>query len=332
MNFIELSVTYKTPLPALPAFPANPADPGKKPRLKRFFNGSLERKIFEILNTNLLTPKPTIMANKYALCIGINDYPGTGSDLSGCVNDARDWGAVLRDKGFTVQTLLNSQATRDGILEAMQSIIGSAVNGDSIVFQFSGHGSYIPDEDGDESDGTDECLCPYDLERNGPITDDELFDLFSSKARGVRLVMFSDSCHSGTVARFARISTPPTAKGRNAPQRKVRFLPPATFLSQREVSKLGVSRVIRRSSPPGRYGGLLMSGCQDVEYSYDAWFRNRPNGAFTYVALDTLKSLRANATYQDWYKAIRKVLPSQQYPQSPNLYGSRSMKKWKALQ
>ena len=92
------------------------------------------------------------MANKYALCIGINDYPGTGSDLSGCVNDARDWGAVLRDKGFTVQTLLNSQATRDGILEAMQSIIGSAVNGDSIVFQFSGHGSYIPDEDGDEWD------------------------------------------------------------------------------------------------------------------------------------------------------------------------------------
>ncbi len=28
---------------------------------------------------------------KRALCVGINDYPGTNSDLSGCVNDAEDW-------------------------------------------------------------------------------------------------------------------------------------------------------------------------------------------------------------------------------------------------
>ncbi|WP_349769079.1 caspase family protein, partial [Zoogloea sp.] len=26
--------------------------------------------------------------SKKALCIGINDYPGTQNDLSGCVNDA----------------------------------------------------------------------------------------------------------------------------------------------------------------------------------------------------------------------------------------------------
>ena len=29
--------------------------------------------------------------SKKALCIGINDYPGTQNDLSGCVNDANDW-------------------------------------------------------------------------------------------------------------------------------------------------------------------------------------------------------------------------------------------------
>ena len=65
-----------------------------------------------------------------------------------------------------------------------------------------------------------------------------------------------------------------------------------------------------------------MSGCQDTEYSYDAWFQGRPNGAFTFVALRALKSLPTKATYRDWYNAIRKMLPSQQYPQSPNLYGS----------
>ena len=35
---------------------------------------------------------------KYALCIGINDYPGTDSDLSGCVNDANDWAAALTNE------------------------------------------------------------------------------------------------------------------------------------------------------------------------------------------------------------------------------------------
>ena len=53
------------------------------------------------------------------------------------------------------------------------------------------------------------------------------------------------------------------------------------FLSRREDAKLGLPRALRRSSPPGRYALLLMAGCQDTEYSYDAWFQSRPNGAFT---------------------------------------------------
>ena len=36
----------------------------------------------------------TNMANR-ALCVGINDYPGSNMDLAGCVNDAKDWQALL---------------------------------------------------------------------------------------------------------------------------------------------------------------------------------------------------------------------------------------------
>ncbi len=271
------------------------------------------------------------MSKKYALCIGINNYPGTNSDLSGCINDVDDWAATFTNFSFTVQTLKDSKATKSGILKAMEKIISEAVKGDSIVFQFSGHGTYIPDEDNDESDGTDECLCPHDIGTKGPITDDELFELFSSRNHGVKLVMFSDSCHSGTVSRFAPISTPPTMPGANPPQRKVRFLPPANFLSADDAHKLGTSKNFRVVSSPGRKGSLLLSGCQDAEYSYDAVFNGRPNGAFTFVALSVLKTLKPDSTYLDWYKAIRKALPSQQYPQSPNLYGTRTMKRWKVL-
>jgi hypothetical protein len=270
---------------------------------------------------------------KYAVCFGINDYPGTGSDLSGCVNDANDWLGVLKSRGFQTRIVLDKQATRKNIMDTMVATIQLAKSGDSIVFTYSGHGTFIPDADGDEADGTDECLVPHDISSKGPITDDELFEIFSGKARGVKLVFLSDSCHSGTVARFAPITTPPTMNIRGpVPQRIVRFLPPSVFLSKSKVSKLGISRALRRSSPPGRYGGLLMSGCLDAEYSYDAWFNGRPNGAFTFVALRALKSLKANATYRDWYNAIRKTLPSQQYPQTPNLFGSTTMKKWKALE
>jgi signal transduction histidine kinase len=60
---------------------------------------------------------------KLALCIGINDYPGTGSDLSGCINDANDWSNILKQKGFTVKKLLNKDATGKNILDGMKELI-----------------------------------------------------------------------------------------------------------------------------------------------------------------------------------------------------------------
>jgi len=268
---------------------------------------------------------------RIALCIGINDYPGTGSDLAGCVNDARDWAQALRGKGFEVAMLADKKATGKTMRAAIRAALDAARSGDHVVIQYSGHGSFVPDEDGDEPDGTDECLCPYDVDANGPITDDELFELYSARERGVKLLVISDSCHSGSVARFAPITTPPTLRGRGAPQRKVRFLPPEAFLSRRELAKLGARRATRTSSPPGRYAALLMAGCQDTEYSYDAYFQGRPNGAFSFVALRALAKLELGANYAGWFKAIRRALPSQQYPQSPNLFGSSAMKRWKVF-
>ena len=55
--------------------------------------------------------------SKLALCIGINDYPGTDSDLSGCLNDAQDWTAALSARGFKVTRLIDREAT----LAAMKS-------------------------------------------------------------------------------------------------------------------------------------------------------------------------------------------------------------------
>lgn len=268
---------------------------------------------------------------KRAVCIGINDYPGTNSDLAGCVNDAHDWAAVLTQRGFSVQTIVDQQATRQQMRNAIHGLVASAKHGDSIVIQYSGHGSFVPDRDGDEPDGTDECLCPYDIDTNGPIIDDELYTIFSQVKKGVKVLMISDACHSGTVTRFAPITTPPTSTETGAPRRTVRFLPPAVYLPKRDVSRLGTCRPTRPAHPLAHARVLLLSGCQDHEYSYDAFFKGRPNGAFSFVAIRALATLPADATYADWFAEIRKSLPSRQYPQTPNLHGTDTMKQWKAL-
>jgi hypothetical protein len=266
-----------------------------------------------------------------ALCIGINDYPGTGSDLRGCVNDAHDWADELSRRGFDVATLLDRHATGVAIRRGIRRLVGTAETGDTVVVQFSGHGSFVPDQNGDEPDGTDECLCPADISsaadaNSGFITDDELFELLLPDKTGVRVVMIADSCHSGTVTRFAPVTTPPTLAGTVAPRRQVRFLPPAAFLERGALTPLGERRSLRRASAPGRRAALTLTGCQDAEFSYDGSFLGRPNGVFSYVALDALRSLPKTATYRQWHEAIRSKLPSAQYPQTPNLYGTRAMK------
>lgn len=268
---------------------------------------------------------------KRALCIGINDYPGTDSDLAGCVNDANDWAAEMARRGFTVEKIFDRQATGKRMREAIQALMLEAKRGDSLVIQYSGHGSYVPDTNGDEPDAVDECLCPHDIAKNGPLVDDELHTLFSGAKKGVKIVMISDSCHSGSVARFAPITTPPTMRAAAAPRRTVRFLPPETFLSKRspELRALARATVHPRAAKP--HEALLLAGCQDNEYSYDAYFQGRPNGAFTFAALRSIAKLPAQGTYAAWFTEIRKILPSRQYPQSPKIEGASYMKRWKVM-
>jgi len=258
---------------------------------------------------------------RYGLCIGINDYPGTGSDLAGCVNDAHDWAEELTKRDFEVDTLLDAAATGAALRAEIRRRLDAARSGDLVVITFSGHGTWVPDRDGDEPDRRDEALCPHDVRTAGPLLDDELFELLSDRERGVRAVLVADSCHSGTVSRMAPATAPDA--------RRVRFLPPEVFLSPAEVRAARAVPMAYRGRP--RHAALLMAGCRDTEYCYDASFDGRPNGAFTYVALTALRNLPPEATYRDWMAAIGQALPSQDYPQSPDLQGTRTQRVWRVL-
>lgn len=272
-----------------------------------------------------------------ALCIGINNYPGTQMDLQGCVNDAQDWAATLTARGYQTSLLLDDQATKAAMVDAMSRLIASGVSGDSLVITYSGHGTYQPDTNGDEADGLDEALCPYDLQTNGSaLIDDEIHALFATRKAGVRLLLISDSCHSGTVTRAAKAE--PDADTRP------RFMPMGNWLPDSKLPKNLAGDVAQTVQGPSgsspllglisrQVGDLLLAGCKEGpnNFSYDAKINGRFNGAFTHYALKTLKALAPDATYADWHKAILKQLPSASYPQTPQLVGSAAARSRKAL-
>lgn len=255
----------------------------------------------------------------YFLGIGINDYPGTGSDLTGCVNDAIDWRNAMSKFAKSGSLLTDRTATKKNIIAAVKNLLRQLKSGDWAVITYSGHGTWVPDNDGDELDGRDECFVPYDWDNL--IRDDEVHTLLQDRPAGTFVFLVSDSCNSGSVFRFAS-----GLKGTDAPPR-LRFLPPDVVLggnkklrkdagSEREKAAR-IAKRVRASTPIISPGVVHFAGCRDVEFSYDASFNNRPNGAFTYAALDALRSATKRTTFNSWMTAIKRVLPSRSYPQTP---------------
>lgn len=165
----------------------------------------------------------------YILIVGNNSYPNfpANMQLNGCERDAQllqeTLETVFKIPGANMKTLLGKEATRQGIQNGLDWLLGQSKPGDSLLFYYSGHGSQVKDENGDEADGLDETLCPYDFAftdgYNGKnaFVDDEIQTVLAEKAKNREFVAVYDCCHSGTGLRslFSQKN-----------QRKVRYLYP----------------------------------------------------------------------------------------------------------
>jgi len=222
---------------------------------------------------------------KKAICIAINDYPGTGNDLKGCVNDARNWANLLK-KVFNfhiLKMLLDSGAKKSLVVKALKELVSGAVAGDELVITYSGHGTQRPDYNRDEADGRDEAWCLYD----GNLIDDEIQKIIAKVPQGVKLTVISDSCHSGTVTRAFM-----GAMG-SEEYLKARYMPPEDDVDAFALAELPLGKEI--FSPRSEMQEVLISGCKSTEYSYDARINGWATGAFSYYAIDIIKK---NPLYQ----------------------------------
>jgi len=141
------------------------------------------------------------MANGHALLVGLksvdpttyNGWDGTAG-CWGCELDVDNIDRILNGVGYQTKVLKTADATRDRILSSLYRTADNLIAGDIFVFYYSGHGGQQPDANGDELDGQDETLVAYDRE----VIDDKIHAALTRFRIGVRIVMISDSCNSGS--------------------------------------------------------------------------------------------------------------------------------------
>ena len=290
------------------------------------------------------------MARGISLHIGLNhvdlsQYPGFEIPvLKGCINDANAMRNIAKATGFATTTVLvDAQATALAVKNKITEAAGQLMAGDIFFLSYSGHGSQIPDEQGDEEDGSDETWVLYDRQ----LIDDELYDLWKNFKQDVRIFVLSDSCHSGTMVKLIikKFIQKPGRRGLRdfgtadiyplvdlisqarlkksasrailPEQRRVKTIPENNSLQNYVMKKelyQNIQQLTRgsknRSAEEIKASLLYISGCQDNQESGDG----AVNGIFTGNLLSVWNNGNFTEGYKSFYENILALMPADQTP------------------
>jgi|GEM_PF-2471806 hypothetical protein len=278
-------------------------------------------------------------AAKRALLIAINEYKDPKVvKLDGCVNDGNNIMKVLKEnlsfKDSEIRYIKNEEATRDRILREFDDwLIDGTAPGDKIFISYSGHGSYIADRNGDETDdASDETLCPYDTDRTGyslnrnMIIDDEIGEKLKA-LEGRLVVMIFDSCHSGTSSRSLNTST----------VRSLSYLdePASEGLSSRNALNPGSqtrnSRLYSLSEEidASKSYMVFLSATSPHQKAYEIKVKEEKYGALNYSFIEASKEKRGDVNLsdiKDKFYAVKKT-QTDIYDQDPQIEGNPDLAK-----
>ncbi|MFK8016975.1 MAG: caspase family protein [Gammaproteobacteria bacterium] len=272
------------------------------------------------------------MSKKHALIVGIDKYSKLDPEyqLSGCVNDAKLMRNVLVEHFHfdpaNVLELYNADASRAGLTQGMDALVGRVEQDDIVVFHFSGHGSRrtgrTPNEE--EGSGKDSTIMPSDSGRrphpNLDIVDDDInkwLQRLTANTENVTLIF--DCCHSGTITRDAF-----GAQARSVPD------------DNRSLEEMGVE--VGDTVQPATRGNtssargltlndryVVLSGCRDNEVSHEyTRFENGEefrNGALTHFLTSAMLRATPGTTYRDVFEYARQSVRAKFSSQNPQIEG-----------
>lgn len=259
--------------------------------------------------------------------IDSNHYASAGlaaPGLDGCENDALAMQAIFEREGYQSTLLLSAQATREAVSEAIQKAAQTLKAGDIFVLTYSGHGFYLPELESDllhhdEDDNRDETWVLY----NGMIIDDELYELWGLFEEGVRVVVLSDSCNSGTVTRNLNLldedlnERSQIMQNIGAKSRLLdRHIGQRTINNNRDFYAQLRENLASRKVPLLRATVRLISGCQDDQQSYETGPPYR--GLFSSVFETVWDKGAFEGTYDHLVQAIIGLGSELQWAQLPN--------------
>ena len=135
-------------------------------------------------------------------------------------------------------------------------------------------------------------MCPHDFDAGPLLLDDDLGAMINGLAKGVRLTLFMDCCHSGTNSRAAPV---PRAKARsvtlNDAQKK-------TFTAWRQALPVTRQRAAKRAlSYPVE---VNFAACQSRELAWES----EGHGEFTLRATRVLHGGGAVMTPDQFYRQV----------------------------
>lgn len=194
-----------------------------------------------------------ITGEKVALLFGINDYMGSGNDLSGCLNDIDDVEKKLNKEfsGWQIKKFKDSQVTTQRFISEIENAYLSPAK--IIYIHYSGHGT---------SNNISQALYLY----NGPLWEQAIYDLEDKTPVDKRVIAKFDSCFSGGMHdRIFLLGH--SFKNRFYPMPGIKALfnqPPRKF-AERDFHKWDI-----------------WAACGPGQTAADAIFNNRYNGAYTF--------------------------------------------------
>src|SRR5215470_5511333 len=144
----------------------------------------------------------------HALVVGMDDYKRL-PHLRGAVADARDIEQALRRVGVAdITTLIDGQATRAALSDAIARIVSRTTRNDLVIISFAGHGSQEPARvTTAENGGKQELFMLAGLEMEGPATSERIRDteiygwLSQINATGATTIFVADTCHGGGLSK-----------------------------------------------------------------------------------------------------------------------------------
>ena len=273
---------------------------------------------------------------KRAFLIGCN-YPGTNSELYGCIQDVKHIKSLLISLGYVESNILmlvddgsTATPTKTNIKNNLSSFVNSTQENDVLFVWFSGHGTQLrnPSSDG----GFDECWCPPDTLQSGNyLTDNELYAILSLGKSGSNIFVGSDSCHSATVLDLKYIGQQNQSTA-NRSLDEIRgkvsisdncFAPLASNLDSdrsyksQTFEKGNTLTILADSSFQETAANIVcISGCQDYDTSADAYLNGKSQGAMTWAFNQCFNQ---NMTLSDLLVNMRNLLSANRFPQIPQL-------------